>query len=118
LTDYREEAAGADNEEYSFDLPDEECEDPPDLLALQQAVEDQKIRVRLLNRYLLLRVFWFAAWLTAGFFTAYLITPDDAAEGMRLLIHAAFIAAALILANLILKIPAGQNDLPGTDDTP
>ena len=118
LTDYREDAAETNSKEYSFDIPDEEPEGPQDLAALREAAKDQKERVRLLNRYLLLRVFWFAAWLTAGFFTAYLLAPDDATEGMKLLINAAFIAAALILANLILRMRVRQNDLPGTNDTP
>lgn len=116
LTDYREKAARDDEEDYFFDIPNGDREGPPDLAALREAAEDQKERVRLLNRYLLLRVLWFAAWLTAGFFTAYLVTPDDAAEEMKLLIYAAFIAAGLILANLVLNKRA-LRDLPDTDDT-
>ena len=116
LTDYRQETAGDDNEEYSFDVPDEEREGPADLAALREAAEGQKERVRLLNRYLLLRALWFAAWLTAGFLAAYFITPDDAGEELKLLIHAAFLAAGLILANLVLKMRA-RRDLPDTDDT-
>ncbi len=116
LSDYRERSDGAEDEEYEFDTPADEGEKSLDLEALQQAAEDQKERVGTLNRYLLLRVFWFAAWIAAGFFTAYLTTPDDAGEGMRLLIHAAFLTAALILANLILRIRVGH-DSPGPDDT-
>lgn len=116
LTDYREQSDGAEEEEYHFDITGDAGKEPLDLEALQQAAEDQKERVGTLNRYLLLRVFWFAGWVAAGFFTAYLLTPVDAGESMRLLIHAAFIAAALILANLILRIRVGC-DLPGPDDT-
>jgi hypothetical protein len=116
LADHREGSAGSEDEEYVFDVPDDEHEKPIDLAAMQQAAEDQVERARLLNRYLLLRVFWFTAWVAAGFFTAYLLTPDDASEGMKLLIHAAFIAATLILANLVLKIKVGH-DLPDPDDT-
>ena len=86
LTDYTEGAAWRDGEE----------------------MEDQKTRVGILNRYLMLRVAWFGAWLLAGFFTAYLVTPDDAGEGMKLLLPLAFISATLILANLVLKIRSEQ----------
>ncbi len=86
--------------------------DPPDVCRYceipGEEMEDQKTRVGILNRYLMLRVAWFGAWLLAGFFTAYLVTPDDAGEGMKLLIHIAFISATLILANLVLKIRSEQ----------
>lgn len=108
LTDYRESAAWRDDEEYAFAPPDEDREKTYGLPDARGALEDQKTRVGLLNRYLLLRLLWFAAWLTAGFLTAHFITPDDADEGMKLLIHTAFISAALILANLILKKRSGQ----------
>jgi hypothetical protein len=104
LTDYMEDAAWRDDEDYAFAPPGEEDEGSGEPTALGEEVEDQKTRVGLLNRYLILRVAWFTAWLLAGFFTAYCITPDDAGEEMKLLIHTAFIVAALILANLILKI--------------
>jgi len=115
LADYSEEAAWRDDEDYAFAPPDEENSAPGEPAALGEEIEDQKTRVGLLNRYLILRVAWFGAWLLAGFFTAYFITPDDAGEEMKLLIHIAFISAALILANLILKIrvregPPGPNE--------
>jgi len=108
LTDYTEGAAWRDGEEYAFAPPDEEHDGPQEPLALGEEMEDQKTRVGILNRYLMLRVAWFGAWLLAGFFTAYLVTPDDAGEGMKLLIHIAFISATLILANLVLKIRSEQ----------
>ena len=108
LTDYMEDAAWREDEEFDFAPPGENDEEAQDLLDISQAAEDQKTRVKLLNRYLVLRLTWFAAWLVAGSFTAYFMTPDDAGEGMRLLIQAAFISAALVLANLALKIRSGQ----------
>lgn len=118
LTDYTEGSSWRDDDEYEIEFPDEEHEDheePQDLGTLSEQLEDQKIRVRLLNRYLVLRVLWFAAWLAAGFFTAYHIVPDDSGEGTRLLVYTASMCAALVLSNLILKVRS-RHYPPGTDD--
>lgn len=115
LRDYMESASSRDDEETVFSFPDEQNEGPRNLADIAQEVEDQKTRVRLLSRYLVLRIAWFAAWLAAGFLTAHFITPDDAGQEMRLLIHTAFIVGALVLANLILRMgvrqyPSDSND--------
>ncbi len=119
LTDYTEGASWRDDEEDEIEFPDEEHEDredPQEMLTLSEQIEEQKIRVRLLNRYLVLRVLWFAAWLAAGFFTAYHIIPDDSGEGTSLLVYCASLCAALVLSNLILKVRFKQYP-PGTNDT-
>lgn len=99
LTDFLDRTACTDDEEYSIDHSEAGQEETPGPLE----EEDQKVRVKLLNRYLLLRLLWFAVWLAAGLSTAYLTIPDDASQEMSLIIFATFAGAALILGSLILK---------------
>ncbi|MBP1747854.1 MAG: hypothetical protein H6Q52_393 [Deltaproteobacteria bacterium] len=116
LTDYRESSAWHDDEEDPFEFPEDDDEKTQEFLILNGEVQDPEIRVKLLNRHFVLHVFWFAAWLMAGFFAAYFIIPDDLGEGTSLLVYSASLCAALVLGNLILKIrtkpdPSGTNDI-------
>jgi hypothetical protein len=104
LTDYMEGAAWRDDEEYFFEFPDGDQEETQEFLVLDGEIEDQKTRVKLMNRQFVLHIFWFGAWLAAGFFAAYLTIPDDLGEGAALAVYSASLCAALILGNLILKI--------------
>ncbi len=105
LTDYTEGASWRDDDEYAFAFADEaDNDDELDSSADDIEEIDQLTRVKLLNRHFVLHVFWFAAWLAAGFLAAYLNIPDDWGEGPRIIACAAAIFSALLIASLILRI--------------